>query len=381
MANFISKLFLLTVLSAFCLSVFFNSPPVWGNSSSRIKKQWLLKKVEAALGGSKNIQKIQTLSFYWNAAAAEAGESGSVSENSQELGKGEEWLTIEGNDHIHGSSAYSGGSTVEVLSNGRQSLKVPVLVSALTQTLPSSGENCSTGQNPLCVSPLSLDFNPSFRNAVMHVYAKNFTETIIEKDNCHGIASVSPSSGKGPQVFFKVKTDHPGRCFITFSIDSPAGWLLNGDQGAVGTSSGSTSTGQISGPDLSREISRVYWKTFSYLTAVGLRGKVDDTVKIKASHYILKMFPDGGDPIKAFISRTTFLPVKIQLGNDSDPTREVIKFSQWKWIKGVRFPFKTLTYSVDQFSGIPRVERFVFKKIQINAAIPKGAFKKPQPAL
>lgn len=342
----------------------------------------LLKKMRAALGGLKKIQRLHILYFKWKLAASETGNSKFTAEQIQLVGRGKEWIAMNGSDHLDMSSAFGGAPVVEVLSNGEQMIPIPITVSSSTEgVLPGSGTCSKTTVNPLCVNEFPLYFDQSLNRTVLRASKNNFTGTIFEKNTCSGIASVIPESGRGSQTSFTITADHPGKCSVTLMADSPAAWLLNGDQGALGTSSGSTATGQISGPDLSREISKVYWKSFAYLTSLGLPGKVHIIPEIKGCCYVLKMLPDGGDPIKAYINKRSFLTEKIQIGADDDPTMEIMTFRGWKPIGGIKFPFKILDRSVDPFTGIPSIQEYIMTRVRINPVVAKGLFAEPQPAI
>jgi len=151
----------------------------------------------------------------------------------------------------------------------------------------------------------------------------------------------------------------------------PNGWILVGDQGFPS----GNSTGQMQGPDLERAISHVYWTTFAYLTSAGLAGRVNYLPHAGAPDYLLELDPEGGAPIKAYLNGKTFLPDKVQIGDD--PYKMVIVPKDWKYVNGVRFP---LDMTVRLFDSQMKSD-YTFTKIQVNVKPPKNAFAQPTPAL
>ncbi|MHB8461693.1 MAG: LolA-like protein [Vulcanimicrobiaceae bacterium] len=152
--------------------------------------------------------------------------------------------------------------------------------------------------------------------------------------------------------------------------NSPQGWVLIGDQGVPS----GNSTGALQGPDLTREISHVYWTTFAYLTTSGIPG----TVKYKPTggfDYLLVMTPKGGEPIDAYLDGKTFLPVKVQIEDGS--YNMVLEPKDWKLVDGVRFPFDLTVQIVDAQLTL----HYTFTKIALNVTPPKGAFTQPTPAI
>ena len=147
--------------------------------------------------------------------------------------------------------------------------------------------------------------------------------------------------------------------------------MLVGDQGAPS----GNSTGQLQGPDLEREISHVYWTTFAYLTSSGDPGNVAYKPQKGAAEYLLEMDPEGGEPIKAYLNQKTFLPDKVQVGED--PYKMVIVPKDWRSVSGVRFPFDMTVELFDSQMTL----HYTFTNIQVNVNPPKDAFKQPTPAL
>ncbi len=151
---------------------------------------------------------------------------------------------------------------------------------------------------------------------------------------------------------------------------SPQGWLLVGDQGFPS----GNSTGALQGPDLTREISHVYWTTFAYLTTSGIPG----TMKYKPTgglDYLLVMQPNGGEQINAYLDKTTFLPVKVQI--EDGTYNMILEPKDWKFVDGVRFPFHMTVHIFDAQLTL----QYLFTKIALNVTPPKGAFTQPTPAI
>ena len=155
----------------------------------------------------------------------------------------------------------------------------------------------------------------------------------------------------------------------------PQGWMLAGDQG-VPSGNTTAQTAQLSGPDLSREISHVYWTTFAYSAA---KGRLPGTVTYKPTpgspDYLLEMDPQGGEPIRASISAKTFLPGKITIGNGT--SKMVVTFGNWKSVDGVKFPFH-MTISLDEEQ---MKLNYTFTKVALNIPVSGNLFKQLVPAI
>ena len=158
------------------------------------------------------------------------------------------------------------------------------------------------------------------------------------------------------------------------SSGSPEGWMLVGDQGWPS----GNSTGAMQGPDLERQISSAYWASFAYLTSGGLPGKVSYKAVRGASYYLLKMDPNGGVPIRAYLNPKTFLPDKVEFGGDAWKTVEVL--SDWKVFHGVRFPYAMTVRMFER--GTWRGQGFyTLKQVRMNLTLSADLFKQPTPAL
>ncbi|MCL4512424.1 MAG: hypothetical protein M1421_00170 [Candidatus Eremiobacteraeota bacterium] len=411
---FSARKFFLFILAGILLTgVLFAKTPVTGGSAkaqtskkSTLKKQTyikmttpiLLKKMADALGGLGSIQKIKTLYFKFGKIQVNVGNpsGGQVLQLSMGNTEAKEWMTSDGNARAEvRSTAMFAPPILVVLSNGQQTVKIPVTVTSSSQYwLPAPGGNCSKSSNPpkssnpLCVNLFSIKFNLGYYKfhtnasprSIFQAREENFTGTLFESDTCNGIAEITPSSVTGGEGSFTVVGKHPGKCLITIASDSPQGWMLAGDQGLIGTSSGSTSTGQMSGPDLERRISWIYWQTFAYLTSGGIPGKVSYQ-PTGGTEYLLKMNPDGGEPITAYINKKTFLPDKVQIGDNTDPGREMLKVKTWKTVDGVKFPSEMIDEVNNPAAATPGEVKYIFKKIKANLPAPKKLFQQPTPAI
>jgi len=153
---------------------------------------------------------------------------------------------------------------------------------------------------------------------------------------------------------------------------SPKGWVLVGDQGWPS----GNSSGQMQGPDLSQAISRVYWNTFAYLTGSGVTATFANISTPNGTDYTVKIMPAGGATITVSIDGKTFLPLKVQIGDDPDNLRVLVP-SHWKVVNGVRFPFEL---HVRDTSGQLDVT-YTYTHIEVNASPPTGAFAQPTPSV
>ena len=332
-----------------------------------------------ALGGPANIEKIHTLHFKFKALSFHAAPSNSIQTFQGRMHlAGEEWLTSDGDDRVEIRSAVmQAPPTLEILEPGQQSVSVRITVTNSTRYVPVGRARTCSGPSTtaLCVNVPELYFNkvsPAVPpHASLLAQEANFSGTLRESDTCGGIATVAPASGKSSPFAFTVTPLHAGNCVVRIASNTPQGWMLVGEQGVPS----GNSTGQMQGPDLEREISHVYWTTFAYLTSSGLPGKVTYKPQKGGSEYLLEMTPEGGEPIKAYLNQKTFLPDKVQVGED--PYKMVIVPKDWRSVGGVRFPFDM---TVELFDS-QMTFHYTFTNIQVNANPPKDAFKQPTPAL
>ena len=359
----------------------FTLPPnaVASGNMAEIDTNTLSSALANALGGTANIEKIHTLHFEFKALSFRAAPSNSIQTFQGRMHlAGEEWLTSDGDDHVEiHSAAMQAPPSLEVLEPGPQSVSVRITVTNSTRYVPVGRARTCSGPSTtaLCVNVPELYFDkvsPSVPpHAGLFAQEANFSGTMRESDTCGGIAAVAPASGKSPPFAFTVTPLHAGNCVVRIASNTPQGWMLVGDQGVPS----GNSTGQLQGPDLEREISHVYWTTFAYLTSSGLPGKVAYKPQKGAPEYLLEMAPEGGEPIEAYLSQKTFLPDKIQVGDD--PYKMVIVPKDWRAVGGVRFPFDMTVELFDSQMTL----HYTFTNIQVNANPPKDEFKQPTPAL
>ena len=361
-------------------------------AGGKMTTSMLLKQMAEALGGASNINKIHSIYYKSDNIVITAG--------SPLAGMGVQipiantqvkvWLTSDGKYRaVMRSAAMQVSPVVTILSPGEQSVTVPVNVtSAMGYTPLAGGQNCSkTRQNPLCANALMLTFNLGYirshrgnSSVKFSAVQPGFSGPIVENDNCGSIASVSASSVKGIETY-TVTAKSPGKCSIVISTDAPEGWMLVADQGFLGTSSGSTSTGQMSGPDLERLVSGVYWQTFAYLTRDGIPGKVEYKAEPGKPYYLLEMNPYGGVPIKAHIDKTTYLPDEMQTGDETDPARIIYNIRKWTTVGGVKFPSEMVVNIFNPAYRTPAQAKYTFVKIELNVKTPKDFFAQPTPAI
>ena len=331
-----------------------------------------------ALGGGARIAKIDTIYFEWHVLGVQ------ISNGSQQVVGGlqthqraREWFTTAGDYRMEAvTAAMQGAPVLRVFLPGtiHESLSIVVTDSG-RYVRASHGTKCSSASGGLCVEPTEIDLDTAASHvrtsARIEVSEQGYGGAFGESDTCAGIASIVPiGKGNAPAVF-SVTPSRPGRCTVTFSSSSPQGWLLEGDQGWPS----GNSTGALQGPDLSREISYVYWMTFSYLHVGALPGRIRYVPVRGAGDYELEMRPQGGEPIVAFINPKTFLPDKIQIG--SDPYKMIVVPSAWKATDGVLFPTKIRTQLFDAEMQM----KYSLVKVQLNKKFNPSLFTQPVPSL
>ena len=340
----------------------------------------IVQAMAGALGGSARIATIHTLFFRWHVLGV------AIRNGSQQMVGGvnthqyaREWMTADGYDRLEVlTTGMEGAPILRVFTPGGSRESVSVTITKSNRYVPgSSARVCSSrSSGALCVLPNEITFDSvspggAHPSARIQVSESGYSGTFVESDTCTGIAAVAASGRGSAPTSFSVTPKHPGTCTIAFASSSPQGWVLEGDQGWPS----GNSTGAMQGPDLSREISYVYWMTFAYLRAGGLPGTIRYVPIRGSDEYELAMQPQGGEPILAYVNTKTFLPDKIQIG--SDPFKMIVNPSAWKATDGVLFPTKM---SVQLFDAEIQME-YSLVNVQLNETFKPSLFTQPVPSL
>jgi len=340
----------------------------------------IVQAMAGALGGSARIAAIHTLFFRWHVLGV------AIRNGSQQMVGGvnthqdaREWMTADGYDRLEVlTTGMEGAPILRVFTPGGSRESVSVTITKSNRYVPgSSARVCSSRTSgALCVLPSEIYFDSvspggAHPSARIQVSESGYSGTFVESDTCTGIAAIAASGQGNTPASFSVTPKRPGTCTITFASSSPQGWVLEGDQGWPS----GNSTGAMQGPDLSREISYVYWMTFAYLRAGGLPGTVRYVPIRGSDEYELDMQPQGGEPILTYVNTKTFLPDKIQIG--SDPFKMIVNPSTWKATGGVLFPTKM---SVQLFDAEMQME-YSLENVQLNKNFNSSLFAQPVPSL
>ncbi|MGC8485800.1 MAG: hypothetical protein ACP5O6_09235 [Candidatus Baltobacteraceae bacterium] len=340
----------------------------------------IVQAMAGALGGSTRIAKIDTLYFQWHVLGVQ------IRNGSQQMVGGvethqyaREWMTAAGNDRLEVlTSGMEGAPILRVFTPGGSSESITIAITNSNRYVSASNTpKCSSRTTgALCVTPAELFFDKvspggSHPSARIEVSEAGYSGSIAESDTCAGIASVTVTGNGNAPALYSVTPRHIGTCTISFGSSSPQGWVLEGDQGWPS----GDSTGAMQGPDLSREISYVYWMTFAYLHAGGLPGTVRYVPIRGSDEYELSMLPQGGEPIVVYVNEKTFLPDKLQIG--SDPFKMVVIPSAWKPTDGVLFPMQTTVQLFDEEMQM----NYTLVSLQVNEKFKASLFAQPVPAL
>ena len=340
----------------------------------------ILQAMAGALGGSARIAKIDTLYFQWHVRGV------AIRNGSQQMVGGvethqyaREWMTAAGDDRLEVlTSGMEGAPILRVFTPGGSSESVSIAITNSNRYVPASNApKCSSRTTgALCVTPGALYFDKvspggSHPKGRIEVSEGGYSGSIAESDTCAGIASVTVTGNGSTPALYSVTPRHIGTCTVAFGSSSPQGWVLEGDQGWPS----GDSTGAMQGPDLSREISYVYWMTFAYLHAGGLPGVVRYVPIRGSDEYELTLQPQGGEPILAYVNEKTFLPDKIQIG--SDPFKMVVIPSAWKPTDSVLFPMKMTVQLFDEEFQM----NYSLVSLQVNEKFKASLFAQPVPAL
>ncbi len=328
----------------------------------------IVQAMAGALGGNARVAQIRTLFFEWH-----------VLNGQQTQQDAREWMTADGYDRLEVlTTGMQGAPVLRVFTPGATRESVSVTVTKSNRYVPGSRARVCSSQatGALCVFPNELFFDtvtpggahPSERIAVSE---SGYNGGFVESDTCEGIATISASASAISPGSYTVTPRHSGTCSITFASSSPQGWVLEGDQGWPS----GNSTGAMQGPDLSREISYVYWMTFAYLHAGGLPGSVRYVPVHGSDEYELEMQPQGGEPIVAEVDEKTFLPDKFEIG--SDPMKMIVTPSAWKATDGVLFPTKMDV----QLDNLGLHMDYALVRARLNDRFKASLFVQPVPAL
>ena len=147
--------------------------------------------------------------------------------------------------------------------------------------------------------------------------------------------------------------------------------IFDGKQGWAMDSSGAVH--ELSGGNLRSAASSAYEASESFLFPGRLPGAVvlsgHDT---NQSAYVVRLEPDGGNPVTVFLDETTFLPKREETTGPLGNPRS-ITISAWREVSGIKIPARTI-----QSTGDPKFDiRITTEQVEINTPLATELFKKP----
>ena len=147
--------------------------------------------------------------------------------------------------------------------------------------------------------------------------------------------------------------------------------IFDGKQGWAMDSSGAVH--ELSGGNLRSAASSAYEASESFLFAGRLAGAVVFSGRdADQSAYVVRLEPDGGNPVTVFLDESTFLPKREETAGPLGNPRSVT-ISAWREVAGVKIPARTI-----QSSGDPKFDIVIAtEQVEINTPIADGSFTKP----
>jgi predicted aspartyl protease len=147
--------------------------------------------------------------------------------------------------------------------------------------------------------------------------------------------------------------------------------VFDGKQGWAMDSSGAVH--ELSGGNLRSAASSAYEASESFLFPGRLAGVVvfsgHDT---NQSAYVVRLEPDGGNPVTVFLDENTFLPKREETTGPLGNPRS-ITISAWRDVEGFKIPSRII-----QSTGDPKFDIVIATEhVEINTPIADGLFTKP----
>jgi hypothetical protein len=162
---------------------------------------------------------------------------------------------------------------------------------------------------------------------------------------------------------FRMALDLSGAIHQVNIFDAKQGWAMDAS-GAVH---------QLSGGNLRSVASSAYEASDSFLFSGRLAGTVVFSGRdANESAYVVRLEPEGGNPVTVFLDDNTFLPKREETAGPLGNTR-TITISAWREFAGIKVPGRVV-----QSTGDPKFDIAVTtEQVEINAPLAADLFRKP----
>jgi hypothetical protein len=129
---------------------------------------------------------------------------------------------------------------------------------------------------------------------------------------------------------------------------------------------------ELAGADLRDETNQVFQTTYSHLVPGRMPGEVDVLNEDSTNGtFVIRILPQGGNPITWYLDKTSFLPVRIE-EPEADRTR-VTFFENWCTAGGIRFP-----HVIRQSTGNAQYDILIrIQEVNLNPPLEKVSFDRP----
>jgi predicted aspartyl protease len=147
--------------------------------------------------------------------------------------------------------------------------------------------------------------------------------------------------------------------------------VFDGKQGWAMDVSGAVH--DLSAGNLRSAVSGAYEATDSFLFPGRLPGTVAFVGRdASQSAYVVRLEPQGGNPVTVFLDENTFLPKQEETAGPLGNTR-TITISSWREVAGIKMPARTV-----QSTGDPKFDMVIAtEEVEINAPLAADLFAKP----
>lgn len=150
--------------------------------------------------------------------------------------------------------------------------------------------------------------------------------------------------------------------------------IFDGKQGW--TMDASSAVHELSGGNLRSAISSAYESSDSFLFAGRLAGAIVFSGRdVNQSAYVVRLEPQGGNPVTVFLDDNTFLPKREESAGPLGNNRSNI-IAAWREVSGVKLPARTI-----QSTGDPKFDiAITIETVEINTPLAADLFTKPAEA-
>lgn len=147
--------------------------------------------------------------------------------------------------------------------------------------------------------------------------------------------------------------------------------IFDGKQGWAMDSSGAVH--ELSAGNLRSAVSGAYEASHSFFFPGRLPGAVVLLGRdASQSAYVIRLEPEGGNPVTVFLDDTTFLPKREETAGPLGNIRS-ITISSWREVAGIKIPASTV-----QSTGDPKFDIVITtEQVEINAPLAADLFSKP----